>query len=492
MSYNDLIAKSNLSYGSGQYKNAIEFAELARAEAKNDIEKADTYVLAGKAYMSMEQMSKAEDCFLSAINLVPNNGNVLYLLGYAQVMEEKTTNALKSFTRALENNCDSNLKGQIYKIIAIINREQRDYENALISLEQAEKYLGFDYELLQLKAACYSQNDEYMEAMFTLNQMKLLKPGDYQPYSLAFQTFMEIKLYDEARAELERAKTYANIDMQYYKDNVIYILYHDPNADTKESFMEKQKHALEMIQIGLEEGRPTIEQAVDAYLQAASILLSLEDPKIALACLKAAENPVESFNEGFKITEIQEINGKEEQQKKSRVLSMAELRKYADKTSSGGIQEAALSPMVGLPTKKENEEYKLDGVYIFSQGEKDYINSLYLTVYEKLLDYDGMLQKARELQCSESVASNYCGMFYELRVSKLLNEEKWQTKYRDRINYWMKQMILNPNDYVAASYRIRAYVDLGDRENAEMLMDCLPSEIKESLKKELGEGEYGG
>ena len=115
MSYSEFIANANTAFGGGQFEAAIGYVTNARIEAKDNNEKAETFVLEGKAYMSMERALEAVNCFSSAASLVPDNGNVLFLLGYAQAMAGDTAKALKSFTRALENNCDTELKGQIYK-----------------------------------------------------------------------------------------------------------------------------------------------------------------------------------------------------------------------------------------------------------------------------------------------------------------------------------------------------------------------------------------
>lgn len=497
MSYNELMANANTSFGGGQFERVLQYTKRARNETKNGEELTEAYFLEGKAYMSMDQPEQAKESFAEAMKLSPKNGNGYFLLGYAQALSNDSASALRSFTRALENDCEDNLKGQIYKMMSMINTDRGDFEDALKNLTQAENWLGLDYELLQQKAACYAQMDDYLEAVFTLNQMKLLCPGIYLPYSLAFHVFLELGMYEEAKAELKRAEEFAELDMDYYADRVSYTLFHDPQNDTPENVKEKRMAALKAIREGLEQGKPSTEQVVTAYLQAADMHISLENPKKAIECLGAAENAVNAYNDGFSILgEQSEENEEDSERKEEKKVSLADSRAFFEalnKQNGAKENSRALSPMDRIPIKKQEETYRLTDEFVFDAEKRDSINALYLTAYEMLGEYEEMLKRARELQGSELVAGNYCGMFYELRVAKYRNEEKWQVKYRDRINYWIKQMLLDSNDYLAAAYRIRAYIDLGDFENAKQLCDCLPAEVKEQLREEIRKAEenYG-
>lgn len=229
------------------------------------------------------------------------NGNGYFLLGYAQAMSGNTVEALKGLTQAIENNCDEVLKGQIYKIMSMINTDQGDYENALVNLTQAEQFIGLDYELLQQKAGCYASLKDYRQTLFTLNQMKLLQPNDYVSYSLAFHIFMELGIYDEAKAELERAEDYAELNMTYYNDRVAYALMHDPQNDTSENISERWTNTIKEINTALEKGEPNADQVFEMYLRASQLYLSLEQPDKAIDCLDAAVDPVMSYNQKFSV-----------------------------------------------------------------------------------------------------------------------------------------------------------------------------------------------
>ena len=253
MNYEKLIAESNLAFAGSNFDKALEDAILSIKECST---KSDGFICAGKACMSLDQTEEAIKYFKSAIEIEPHNGNVYFLLGYAQILSGKTADALKSLTKAVESNCDDALKGQIYKMMSMINTDQGDFKNALVNLEQAEGFVGLDYEILQQKAACYASLRDFHETIFTLNQMKLLQPNRYEPYSLAFNIFMELKIYDEALSELECAEEYAELTMAYYNDRVAYTLLHDPADDTEETIKKKWHQTLVAINTGLSMGKP--------------------------------------------------------------------------------------------------------------------------------------------------------------------------------------------------------------------------------------------
>ena len=175
MVYNELIANSNTAFGGNQFDIAFDYAKEAISMAPNQ---AEGYFCAGKACMSMDSVHDAVKYFSKAVELDKKNGNGFFLLGYSQILADEPVNALKSMTKALETNCDNSLKSQIYKMMCMINTDQGDYENALLNIKQAESYIGLDYELLQQKAGCYASLQDYHKTVFTLNQMKLLKPKE--------------------------------------------------------------------------------------------------------------------------------------------------------------------------------------------------------------------------------------------------------------------------------------------------------------------------
>lgn len=515
MQYETLIADSNLSFNSSEYNVALEKAKKA---IKEDPKRVEAYYCAGKACMSMDQPEEAVCHFKKALEINSKDGNGYFLLGYAQILSDDTADALKSLTKAVECNCDVNLKGQIYKMMSMINTDQGDFKNALINLQQAETFIGADYEILQQKAACYASLQDYHETIFTLNQMKLLQPNRYEPYSLAFHIFMELEIYDEALAELKRAEEYAELEMPYYNDLMNYTMLHNPADDTSESIKAKWHRTLEIMADGLQQGKPNADQVFEAYLRAAQLYLSLRKPEVAVPILDAAANPVTSYNNGFSILskndiaendipdEFVELSPEEEEasmQEKWDNGEFDDIREAINEALSESVYDDPeeiseevqryLSPIDVIPSKSdEQEKYVLVGDFRMDSVQYDMRNALYISAYELLEDYDSMLQKAKEMQASSIVANQYSGIYYELKVGKYTNKDNWQKKYRERISFWTKRMLEDPTDYISASYRIRSYIDIGDFDNAEQLCACLPTDAKAPLMEEIRKAKTQG
>lgn len=513
MKYSELIANSNIAFGSGRYKEALKYAENA---ITSDPKSVDGYSCAGKACMSLDMPQEAIKYFEKAVSIEDRNGNLYFLLGYAQALSNNTAGALKSLTKSLESNCDLSLKGQIYKMISMINSEQGDYKNALINLEQAENILGIDFELLEEKASCYANLKDYHQTLYTLNQMKLLQPSDYRSYSLAFNIFMELNIFDEACSELERARKYADLNILYYYDWIAYTLFHDTNENSEDP--EKWVQVLHIIDEGLKKGHPIAEQVFELYLRAAQLYLSLENPEMAIKVLDAAVDPVYSYNNGFSIL-AKDITADEPSDLNRDDISAEDEEEIMQEKWDNGefddiredIENALLdsdtedpdelseeihqylTPTDVIPsTEAEKTEYVLVGEFNMDQAQADMRNSMYIAAYELLKDYDKMLQKAMELQASSIVVNQYSGIYYELKVGKHTQKENWEKKYKERINFWTKRMLEDPTDFISASYRIRSYIDIGDYKNAEQLCACLPTDVKVPLMEEINKAKAQG
>lgn len=508
MIYNDLIANSNIAFGGSQFDIALDYAKKAISMASTQ---AEGYFCAGRACMSMNSVQDAVKYFSKAVELDKKNGNGYFLLGYSQILTDDPVGALKNLTKAVESNCDDALKGQIYKMMSMINTDQGDFKNALVNLEQAEGFVGLDYEILQQKAACYASLKDYHETIFTLNQMKLLQPNRYEPYSLAFNIFMELEIYDEALSELERAEEYAELTMAYYNDRVAYTLLHDPADDTEETIKKKWQQTLVAINTALSMGNPDVDQVFDLYLRAAQLYLSLENPQMAVAVLDAAANPISSYNNEFSILmdndeaksiptgEFTELSPEEEEALMQEKWDNGEFDDIREEISEALMESTSddpeevaeevhkyLSPIDSVPkNEKTTKKHTLTGEFKMEPLQYDMRNALYIAAYELLGDYDSMLQKAKEMQASSIVANQYSGIYYELKVGKYTNKENWQKKYRERINFWTKRMLEDPTDFISASYRIRSYIDIGDFDNAEQLCACLPTDAKAPLMEEI-------
>ena len=107
MTYEELISTSNLAFASGYYFEAKKTALQAIQLGSN---KPEGYEIAGKACISTSDYGEAVSLFTKLVEFSQNKGNAFFLLGYAQVLNGDSKNAIKSLVKSLENNCDDGLK----------------------------------------------------------------------------------------------------------------------------------------------------------------------------------------------------------------------------------------------------------------------------------------------------------------------------------------------------------------------------------------------
>ena len=347
--------------------------------------------------------------------------------------------------------------------------------------------------------------------------MKLLQPNNYAAYSLAFHIFMDLQMYEEALAELKRAEEFADLTMTYYEDRIAFALMHDVNKIASEEMDDRWHDVLNKIDDALKKGQPNAEQVFEMYLRAAEAYTTIKEYDKALQCLDSSIDPVSSYNSGFSVifenkTSVVDSSGDllSPEEEEERLEEMWENGEYDDisekmeqameEIDSDDPEEIAeamqryLTPLDSVPEPEKTSltEYKISDSFEATQLQNDMRNAMYLPIYEEKEDYDNMLHKARALQSSNIVSNQYTGIYYELKIGKLKNDENWEKKYRDRINFWMKKMLEDPTDYLSAAYRIRCYIDLGDYEKAEQLCSCMPNDMQDTLMQELRKAKGNG
>ena len=92
MNYEELISDANLAFAGNQFEVSLKKAQEA---INKDDSKAEGYVCAGKAALSLGSAEMAEHYFKTATEKDKNNGNIFFLLGYAQAMSGHSSKAVQ-------------------------------------------------------------------------------------------------------------------------------------------------------------------------------------------------------------------------------------------------------------------------------------------------------------------------------------------------------------------------------------------------------------
>lgn len=497
MNAKDLIVDAHLAFLNQENETALN---LSKQAIKLEPNNANAYKCAGNAYMSMERYDEAINSYYLAVKFDSNNGNRYYDLGFALATNEKLADAMKNLAKADELGCIPENLVQLYNLLGIICFDIGRYDDALINLEKAEQLIGINIDILQRKAIIYGIKNDIRNGIQVANQIKLVAPSDYAGYKIAFKLLIQAKRLDTAEKELSIAAKYAKPTMDYYFDRITLEL-EKYQTDKDKVHLDK---ALAVLQKALQTITPSAQELVDTYINAAEINLQLENADKTVDCLNAAQNAVGAFNNKFEIidtvyepTELSE-EAIEYMIEEDRIRITEEMGEY-------GLEELAA---VIEPDEDGNREYfteipeeekentptaKLEEIDIeLSKDNIDQINRLYIGAYTLKKDFDKVIEYARKLQASESLQHNYIGKYTEANAMKQLGMDEAKSKYYEIIKFFRNQMIKDPTDLIAVTFRIQSYIDIGDFTEAEQMCNLLTREIKEPLLKKIEEAKSGG
>ena len=488
-----LLADSHFAFINSQNNESLHLAnEAIRLAPKNP----DAYQCAGDAYMSLGQYEKAVESYKKAVKLDQNNGNRYFNLGYALATNEKAADAIKNLAKADELGCSPENTVQLYNLLGIICFDIGRYKDALVNLEKAEQIIGVDLDIMKRKVIIYGMKNDIRNGLLTTNQMKLVAPSDYTGYQLAFKLLCQANRLDAAERELEMAKKYAELSMDYYFDCMTFEI------QKYQTDRDKQRYnkALTFIEEALKTLKPTSTEVIESYINAAEIYLQLEDPDKTIDCLNAAQNPVESYNLGFDIIDKDFEPVKLTEYDVEEMIE-ADKECIAEKYGDYGLEELAESiepdengvreylTNVEDETDTEKTAYKLDETEEIELTPEniDQINRLYVGAYTLKKDFNKVIDYARKLQSSESVQNSYIGIYSETNAYKELGSPETKQKYEKTIKYFRNAMIKDPSDMAAVTFRIQCYMDIGQYEEAEQLCNLLANELRKPLLEKIEE-----
>lgn len=238
---------------------------------------------------------------------------------------------------------------------------------------------------------------------------------------------------------------------------------------------------------------------------AAEIYLQLEDFKQTINCLNAAQNPVDSYNSGFKVV-VKKSDTVELTEYDVEGMLEADRAKIAERFGDYGLVELIENTE---PDELGNREYFTEieeesqddeGAYKLDESQKvnytpenvDQINRLYIGAYTLKKDFDKVIEYARKLQASENNYNSYIGKYTEANALKELASPDADLKYEEIIKFFRNVMIKDPTDIMAVSLRIQCYIDIGNYDEAEQMCTLLSKEMKAPLLEQIKAARTGG
>lgn len=495
-----IISDSRLAFMQGRYEESLR---LAKQALDIDRKNANAHQCAGNAYMSREDYESAIKSYKKAIEYDADNGDRYFNLGYAYATANQPVKALEMFAKADEVGCSPNVVGQLYKIMGMLCFDLQRYDDAVLNLIKSEKIVGIDMDVLQRKALSYSMSGQTAAGIEVANQMKILAPTDYLGYRIAFNVLLQEERLEEAEKELDRAERFANPDGEVFSDWVAY-----ENAryelDGEKDHLYK---AIDKLYEGLCVVPPDVNFAVQSYLNAAEIYVTLENADMAIHCLNAAENPVQSFNMGFSVKEMPELvpgpSGRPSEREINHAVE-AVRRRYGDRRLETMGREMTAKArrstpdadkyMTPVEQKEETVSFHMDegAQATYSEEILDRIYRLYVAAYTMKNDTVCIKAYASKLANSSDPHSQYIGKYSLVKALKAEGYEQAEEEYRSLLVFFRNELIKDPSDLMALSFRVQCHIDLGEYDEAERLCDLLSDEFKKPLLEKIREAQTGG
>ena len=497
MGVKDLIADSRLAFLNQENETALNLAKRAIAlEPRNP----DTYKCAGNACMSLARYDEAIKNYSQAVKYDGSNGNRYYDLGFAQATAEQTVNAMNSFARAEELGCLPENLVQLYNVLGIICFDIGRYDDALVNLSKAEQLLGVDLDIMQRKAVIYGIKNDIRNGLHTANQIKMVAPSDYLGYKIAFKLLIQAERLETAEKELQMAQKYAGSSIDYCMDRITLELEKYRQDSDQAHFIT----ALKIIDESMKTLQPSIKDVIESYINAAEIYLQMENADRTIACLNAAWNPADAYNNGFEVMEIQsEIHelsdyDVEDMISEDRMKIEEELGEYGLEDLVQSVEpdeDGNREYLTEIPDEPQEDRtaYRLEGQEAqYTADHIDQINRLYVGAFTLKKDFDRVIEYARKLQTSESQQHRYIGIYTEANAMKELGMSDAASKYEEIIKFFRNAMIKDPTDMLAVSFRIQACIDLGRYDEAEQMCSLLNKDTRQPLMQKIQEAKGGG
>ncbi len=484
---NELISNSQVAFINGKYQEAFS---LAKSAIKLDSECADAYQCAANVCMSLSRYDDAIEYYQQAVRCEPDNGNRYFNLGYAQATVNKIADTIQSFAKADEFGLNEDSAGQMYHILGIVNQQLGKLDDALINLKKSEMLVPGDIDIMKRKAAIYGIKDDIPSGLNVANQIKLLAPSDYSGYQVAYILLKQANRLEDAFKELVYARrNLMNFPLALCEDMVKFEL----TAYEKDHDAERFERALMYIKHYMKTEKPTQQEVIECYLEAADLYLQLEDADGVLMCLKGAENPAFSYNNGVLYYEYNP-----EQASADSILNEmnANLYRY-EQLSTEQLEAMRKNGTYLTPNGSDDsqiDEYKLpeDEKISITAEERDRINRLNIGAYTLKEDFRKIMYYALELQKSEQEYLVELGWYTEAKAMKDIGLDGWQDKYEEVQKKLRNAILKDPTDLNAMMLRVRCLIDTGNYEEAEEKCGYLKKELQASLLEEIKVARNGG
>lgn len=407
----DYFKMAITAFENGQYETTISYCEKARLNHRNQD---DIFSLAGRCYLVLSKLQKAEEYFTTAIKFNGNNGQYYFDLANSLFGQERFSAAAENYLIAQQKGLNAESTKKMYYLLGLINQTQGNNASALMNYKKSESIPGTNMDLKDIwlqSMKIYMQNGELDEAEQYARKLKLLMPDEYKGYQLLFQILIQNGDFNKAGNILSEAEKVFNDNKELLVEiefNKVLLSCVNAEADTGNSKIHYQK-ALTILDKLTKSNFIKEYDQFEAYLTMSEIYLKLEN-----------------FDQAIK-----------------RIVLVGELDEMRDEKMKELI-------------------------------EKSYF--LMVEAYKMKVDYEGMIAYSNKLITCENAYFRYHGYYYLAFASKKLNNNFLM--YDAAIAYYKTCTMKQSEDYIAHLLRIKCYADIGKVAQAKEFSRILPEDMK--------------
>lgn len=195
----EYLQMSQVLLGAGKYSEAISYVDrLLEKEPMN----AAAHITKGIAYASLEEYTKAKECFQRCIKIDKKFADAYFQLGNIEFLLDNFQEGVKNYNQAVSYGYKD---ASLYYNLALVYEEQDNAEEAIRYYAKAAALDETNADYLIRKAALQISIAKYEEALQTLEKIRNRFPDSFEGYHLTAAALTLLERYDAADEILKNA-----------------------------------------------------------------------------------------------------------------------------------------------------------------------------------------------------------------------------------------------------------------------------------------------
>ena len=449
----DKVAKESLG-------KAIEHFE---ALVKADPSDTESYVILGRLYKLNNQGEKAEEAFRKVLTTDPASRDALLSLGQLYIDQGEYDQAIDLLGKLPEDDRDSSLLG----MLAYAYGQNHDVDKSSETFEKALAQEPDNQELRRSYADVLMGNGRSEAAREQLKKILQADPQDGSTYLRLGQLDRQIGQFDQARQELERARTLMpdNPEVSYQQalledsvgneDKAIQIvqdlLKKSENPDGQYTIGEANNRAIFLERLGIiYRSQEKYDQALETFKQILTlgntqaprgeglIIETLRLNHQPAEALKRAEEAGKKYPEDRSLKMLQaSLLGEQGQVDQA----VQELRGLLNGTPADRDTQLVIAQIYSQAKRYPEAEAAVQKALSLSPQPEDQVRALFIlgSIYEREKKYDLAEQQFKKVLAVDPLngaAANYLGYMLAYRGVRL----------EESVNYIQKALQTDPNN----------------------------------------------